>query len=99
MAHRKPLGSTFTGLMDWPRDSRPRPELGYYLRSAAGTWYRVVGLHETSNPDKVLLTRERIASPTGVEGRSPYPEMFIDGDGIHRVLEFVWYPRKKRRAA
>lgn len=95
MAHRKPLGTTFTSTLDW---SGEKPELLDYLRSAAGTWYRVVGVHEHSNASKVKLTEERIASPTGIEGRSAYPRHFIDGDGVHRVHDFWWYPRDRRAA-
>lgn len=96
MAHRKPLGTTFTGPLDWPR-GLPRIELDDYLRSAAGTWYRAAGVHETPNLDKQLLTLERIASPTGVEGRALCPDCFIEDGAIRQVHHFVWYPRVKRR--
>lgn len=96
MPHRKPLGSTFTTRLDW---DGPLPELLDYLRSEAGTWYRVVGIEETSNPRRPKVVLERIASPTGTEGRAPHPRELIDGDGLHRVHDFWWYPRDRRRAA
>lgn len=96
MAHRKPLGSTFTSTFDW---QGARPRLLDFLRSEAGTWYRVIGVHETANPEKVRLTEERIASPTGVEGRTPFPRTIRDRDGAHTVHDFHWYPRDRTRAA
>jgi hypothetical protein len=60
MAHRKPLGTTFTSTFDW---DGPHPELGDYLVSMADTWYLVVGVQEKANPKKVGLTLERIARP------------------------------------
>jgi hypothetical protein len=93
VAHRKPLGTTWRGPIDW---EGPLPALGDFLRSEAGTWYRIVGIEETANPKRPRLVHERVASPTGVEGRAPYPRVVADTDGAHRVHDFYWYPRERR---
>lgn len=82
MAHRKPLGSTFTSTFDW-RGQVPEPL--DYLVSGAETWYRVVGVEEKANPAKVGLMLERIAKPTGE---------FHDAV----VHTFEWYPRSSKAA-
>lgn len=80
MAHRKPIGSLTSPMyLDWHGD---KPQLGEYLRSAAGTWYRVAGDLETANPAKVKLVLERITGP----------------DEPARVHELWWYPRDRRAA-
>ncbi len=84
MAHRKPLGSTFTSTFDW---EGPHPWLEDFLVSAADTWYRVVGVQEKANPRRVGLTLERIAKPA-------WPLSEHDG----QVHEFVWYDRGRRRS-
>lgn len=66
MAHRKPLGSTFTSTFDW---EGPHPWIGDFLVSGAGTWYGVVGVEEKANPRKVGLMLERIAEPAERDGQ------------------------------
>ena len=80
VAYVATLGSV-TGpmLFDWRGGN---PELGDFLVSQAGTWYRVVGEEETRNPAKVKLLLERIAEPATLH---------------RRVHEFEWYPRDKKR--
>lgn len=87
MAHRKPLGTTCRTTCDWLGDT---PQLGDYLVTQAGTWYRVVGIEEKANPQKLGLVLERIAGP---DCASP---LF---DWAARIFEFEWYPRDRQRAA
>lgn len=77
MAHRKPLGTTFTTTLEWEGE---QPELGDYLISSAGTWYRVNGVIEKENPAKVGLTLERVAGAAQDEHHV-------------RTHPFAWYRR------
>lgn len=97
MAHRKPLGSTFTSTFDWAGDF---PEPDDYLVSGAGTWYRVAGVEEKSNRAKVGLMLERIAEPAGVTivADGDQERLVVQvGEQLHPVHPFVWYPRERRR--
>lgn len=95
MAHRKPLGTTCRTTADWPGE---KPRLRDYLVTPAGTWYRIVGVEESSNPDKVKLMLERIAPKTLIEVRQEDYDRIVS-DGRPRVHEFQWYERKRKAAA
>lgn len=82
MAHRKPLGTTCHTNADWKGE---KPVLGDYLVTPADTWYRIIGVEEKANPEKVGLLLERVARP------QPWTK--------GRVHEFEWYLRDRRRAA
>ena len=107
MAHRKPLGTTFTSTFDW---QGLEPGLHDALVSQAGTWYRVVGVAETAsllaalqNPDvngrryRIKLTLERVAEPRTMSKAAG--SLVLWPDGLYgRMYEFEWYPRDRRRA-
>lgn len=90
LAHRKPLGTTWRGPIDW---QGPLPQLRDYLCSTAGTWYRIVGIEETANPQRPVLVQERVADQTDHE-----PGVVLEHDGhLANVHPFWWYSRDKRR--
>lgn len=97
MAHRKPLGTTCRSTLDWRGG---KPNVNDALVSSAGTWYRIVGVEEKRNPDKVGVVLERVARPDRVMlasvtavGRALWPD---DTWGI--IHEFEWYSRNRKRA-
>lgn len=100
MAHRKPLGSTFSTTFDW---EGPQPELGDYLASQALTFYRVVGVEEKANPKKVGLVLERIADPPAdaicVNRYTGAGYVYEDDDRYVPIHRFEWYARDRRRVS
>lgn len=92
MAHRKPLGTTCKTVADW---QGPLPLLHDFLVTPAATWYRIVGVEEKRNTEKVGLVLERIAAPHGSDCATAF---IAEDDAVRRVHPFEWYARDRKRA-